>query len=50
MADVRYFNDGAGQNAVAITVNGVKDLPWTHVLVYDKQNKRLRVLKQAQGR
>jgi hypothetical protein len=49
VADVRYFNDGAGQNAVAITVNG-QDAPWTHVLVYDKQNKRLRVSKQAQGK
>ena len=49
MADVRYFNDGAGQNAVAITVND-KDGAWIHVLVYDKQNKRLRVLKQAQGK
>jgi hypothetical protein len=48
VADVRYFNDGAGQNAVAITVNG-KDGSWTHVLIYDKQNKRLRVSKLAQG-
>ncbi len=49
VADVRYFNDGAGRNAVAIAVNG-KDVPWTHVLIYDKQNKRLSVSKQAQGK
>ena len=49
VADVQYFNDGAGQNAVAITVNG-KDAPWTHVLVYDKQNKRLTVSKHAQSK
>ena len=49
VADVRYFNDGTGQNAVAITVNG-KDGAWMHVLVYDKQNKRLRVSKQIQGK
>jgi hypothetical protein len=46
VADVRYFTDGTGQNAVAITVNG-KDGAWMSILVYDKQNKRLRVLKQA---
>lgn len=49
VADVRSFADDTGQHAVAITVNG-KDGAWMHVLVYDKQNKRLRVSKQAQGK
>jgi hypothetical protein len=49
VADVWYFDDGTGQNAVAITVNG-KDGAWMLVLVYDKHNKRLRVSKQIQGK
>jgi len=49
VADVRSFADDTGQHAVAITVNG-KDGSWMHVLVYDKQNKRLRVSKEIQGK
>jgi hypothetical protein len=49
VAGVQSFADDVGQHAVAITVNG-KDGAWMHVLVYDKQNKRLRVSKQAQGK
>lgn len=48
VADVRYFTDGAGQIAVAIMEKG-KDGPRMHVLVYDPQNKRLGVSKNAVG-
>jgi hypothetical protein len=44
VADVRYFKDGAGQNAVAVKVNA-NDKQWLHVLVYDHQNKRVKASK-----
>ncbi len=48
VADVRCFADATGQHAVAITVNGNEGAR-THVLMYDKQNKRLNVSKSAPG-
>lgn len=44
-----YFEDGTGQHAVRISVllNGTE---WAHILIYDKDNKRIRVIKYAAGR
>ena len=47
--DIRFFEDGTGQHAVQISIplNGV----WReHVLIYDKDNKRIKVIKYASGR
>ena len=44
VADVKYYVDGAGRSAVAVLVH-VGDTQWTHLLVYDKQNKRTAITK-----
>jgi hypothetical protein len=44
VADVKYYVDDTGRNAVAVLVN-VGDTQWTHLIVYDKQNKRTGVTK-----
>lgn len=43
-----YFNDGAGQHAVRITI-GVNGRWWRHILIYDKNNKRIKTIKEATG-
>lgn len=47
--DVKYYVDGKGGHAVAVLVN-VGSVQWTHLLAYDKQNKRLTVSKHAQSK
>jgi arylsulfatase A-like enzyme len=49
VADVKYYVDDTGRNAVAILVN-VGDTQWTHLLVYDKQDKRTGVTKFVAGK
>jgi hypothetical protein len=44
VSNVKYYVDDTGRNAVAVLVN-VGDTQWTHLLVYDKQNKRTGVTK-----
>ena len=44
VASVDYFEDGTGQHAVDVKI-GVKGTWWEHVLVYDKANKRIKVIK-----
>ena len=44
VSDVKYYVDDMGRNAVAVLVN-VGDTQWTHLLVYDKANKRTGVTK-----
>ena len=44
VADVKYYVDDTGRNAVAVLVN-VSGTQWTHLLVYDKQNARVDVKK-----
>ena len=46
VSDVKYYIDGTGRHAVAVLVI-VGGTPWTHLLVYDKQNKRTGVTKFA---
>jgi hypothetical protein len=42
------FEDGAGQHAVRIEIplNGTW---WEHVLIYDKNNKRIKTIKYSSG-
>jgi|LakMenE01Jun11ns_1017448.scaffolds.fasta_scaffold9777735_1 hypothetical protein len=44
VASVNYYVDGNGRSAVAVLVN-VDRVEWTHLLTYDKQNKRAGVTK-----
>jgi hypothetical protein len=45
-----FYEDGTGQHAVKIEVDlGGKDC-WYHVLIYDKENKRVKAIKYFYGR
>ena len=47
-----YFEDGNGQHAVAIEIgiDGIwEGTYWKHVLIYDKENKRIKVIKYKDG-
>ena len=47
---IEYFKDQTGQHAVRIEVDiGGKDA-WYHILFYDKENKRTKVIKYFYGR
>ena len=47
---VFFFKDGTGQHAAQIEVDiGGKDC-WHHILFYDKENKRIKVVKYFYGR
>jgi hypothetical protein len=39
-----YYKDATGQHAVVIEVD-LKPNAWNHVLIYDKDNKRIKVIK-----
>src|ERR1700693_74729 len=39
-----YYKDGTGQHAVVIEVD-LKPNAWNHVLIYDEDNKRIKVIK-----
>ena len=43
-----YFEDGTGNHAVSITI-GLKGTVWQHVLIYDKDNRRIKTVKYRSG-
>jgi hypothetical protein len=45
---VSFFEDGTGQHAVEIII-GINGRWWRHVLIYDKDNKRIKTIKYATG-
>jgi hypothetical protein len=45
---VRFFENSTGQRAVRIEI-GVHGTWWEHVLIYDKDNKRIRTIKYTNG-
>ncbi len=45
---IRFFRDEAGQHAIKIIVP-LKGTEWDHILIYDKDNKRIQVIKYASG-
>jgi hypothetical protein len=45
---IQYFEDGTGQHAVKIEI-GLNGTWWQHVLIYDKNDKRIKVIKYASG-
>lgn len=44
----QYFQDGTGQHAVEIII-GLNGTWWRHVLIYDKNGKRIKVIKYSTG-
>ena len=41
-----YFENGTGEHAVNIQIfEGNKNASWQHVLIYDKDNKRIKTIK-----
>lgn len=47
--NVHFYEEGARYRAVEITVN-LDGTKWKHVLFYDRQDKRINVIKYAGGR
>jgi len=45
---VDFLEDGAGQHAVDIKM-GVNGRWWRHILIYDKENKRIKVIRYKTG-
>jgi hypothetical protein len=45
---IQFFEDGAGQRAVRIEI-AINGTDWAHVLIYNKENKRIKVIKYATG-
>jgi hypothetical protein len=48
VASTDFFNDGIGQHAVKITIS-LNHTVWEHVLIYDKDGKRIRTIKYESG-
>jgi hypothetical protein len=48
MAYTEFFEDGTGQHAIKITI-GLNHTNWRHVLIYDKDNKRIKTIKYVSG-
>jgi hypothetical protein len=46
---VFYFEDGTGQHAIRIETNENNER-WYHVLIYNKENKRIKLIKYCEGR
>ena len=45
---IHFFEDRTGEHAVNIEI-GLNGTWWEHVLIYDKENKRIKVIKYANG-
>ncbi len=45
---IQFFKDGTGQHAIKIIVP-LKRTEWDHILIYDKDNNRIKVIKYASG-
>jgi hypothetical protein len=43
-----FYEDETGQHAVEIKI-GINGTVWRHVLIYDKDNKRIKTIKYASG-
>jgi hypothetical protein len=45
---IECFEDGTGQYAILIYI-GLNGTVWQHVLIYDKENKRIKTIKYSSG-
>ena len=43
-----FYEDGTGQHAIDIAI-GVNGRWWRHILIYDKDSKRIKTIKYATG-
>jgi hypothetical protein len=43
-----YYLDGNGQHAIKIKI-GINGASWEHVLIYDKDNRRIKTVKYTTG-
>ena len=43
-----FFENGVGQHAASIII-GINGTWWKHILIYDKDNKRIKVIKYSTG-
>jgi hypothetical protein len=50
LGPVFYFEDGTGQHAVRIESDKDGKDCWYHILFYDKDNRRVKVVKYFYGR
>ena len=50
MGPTEPFEDGTGQHAVRIEVDIEGKNAWYHILFYDKDSKRTKVIKYFKGR
>ncbi|MFZ0827850.1 MAG: hypothetical protein WAO02_10550 [Verrucomicrobiia bacterium] len=46
---IDFFEDGKGQHAVRITI-ALNGTWWEHILFYDKNDRRIRVIKYSPGK
>jgi hypothetical protein len=45
---IQFLGDGMGQHAITIPI-GLNGTWWNHVLIYDKDDKRIKVIKYVSG-
>ncbi len=45
---IHFFGDEAGQHAINIEI-GIDGTYWEHVLIYDKSDKRIKIVKYPNG-
>ena len=45
---IEFFEDGTGQHAEKITIS-MNKTDWEHVLIYDKDDKRIKTIKYVSG-
>jgi hypothetical protein len=45
---ILFYEDGMGQHAVDIEI-GINGTSWKHILIYDKDDKRIKTIKYASG-
>jgi len=45
---MQFYEDGTGQHAVMVEI-ALDGTDWAHVLIYDKDNKRVKVYKYVAG-
>jgi hypothetical protein len=51
IGEIWFFEDGTGQHAVSIQVFADnKPALWRYALIYDKENKRIKVIKYSYGK
>jgi hypothetical protein len=48
VAYIEFFEDGTGQHAEKITIS-LNKTDWEHVLIYDKDDKRIKTIKYVSG-